>query len=345
MSNTEVYLCERDLGIRGQRGLDIFYINSSVCNKQLKRMWSRVLYISLFATGLDLLNRALPGGDKHRIPYRNYQDRDIYGVLESTKVHISFTSEEERIGRALLKKIGIGSESTFICFLSRNSAYLDAKFPKGNWHYHDYRDSNIKNFIPAVEELTRRGYFAVRMGAVVNEELKTENPMIIDYAVKHRTDFLDIYMGAKCNFYLGDSCGFHAIPMIFRRPLAIVNMIPLEWATTWGLQNLFISKKLWLCKEHRLLTFREILSSEIGRIGDGWQYEQLGIEVIENTPEEITALAIEMDQRLKGQWQAAEGDEELQQRFWSLFKSSELNGVFLSRIGAEFLRQNKTLLE
>ena len=75
------------------------------------------------------------------------------------------------------------------------------------------------------------------------------------------------------------------------------------------------------------------------------KHEQLGVEVMENTAEEITALAVEMDERLKGTWQTTEEDEELQRRFWSLFKPSELNQVFLSRIGAEFLRQNRELLD
>lgn len=52
-----------------------------------------------------------------------------------------------------------------------------------------------------------------------------------------------------------------------------------------------------------------------------------------------------MDERLKGMWQTTEEDEELQRRFWSLFKPSELNRVFRSRIGAEFLRQNRELLD
>ena len=57
------------------------------------------------------------------------------------------------------------------------------------------------------------------------------------------------------------------------------------------------------------------------------------------------ALAIEMEDRLSGTWRASDEDEELQQRFWSLYRPSELNGVFLSRIGAEFLRQNRELLD
>ena len=66
---------------------------------------------------------------------------------------------------------------------------------------------------------------------------------------------------------------------------------------------------------------------------------------MENTPEEITALAVEMDERLKGTWQTAEEDEELQRRFWALFKPGALQGAFLSRIGTEFLHQNRELLQ
>ncbi len=341
-SNTEIYLCERDLGIQNQRSIDVFYINGSVCNRQLMKMWSRILCVSTFATGLDLINRALPGGEKHIVLWRKNQDRDIHGALESTKAHLAFTAKEERIGQELLSKLGITGEAGFICFLSRDSSYLDAVFPKGKWHYHDYRDSNIKDFIPAAEELTRRGYFAVRMGAVVKEMIETDNPMIIDYATKHRTDFLDIFLAAKCHFCLIDSSGFYCVPMIFRQPVVIVNMIPLEYVPAWSSSYLFIPKKQWLRKENRLRTFREMLSSETG---DSKRYEQSGIEIINNTAEEITAAAIEMELRLKGKWQGDKEDEEMQQRFWSLFKPGEINRVFRSRIGAEFLRQNKELLK
>ena len=343
-ANTEIYLCERDLGMHGKRGLDIFYINSSVSNRQLMKMWGRILPISPFAAGLDMLNRALPGGREHRIPYRNDQDKDMYGVLESTEAHINFTDYEERSGRESLKKFGISGGSPFVCFLSRSPDYLDTVFPKGSWHYHGYRDSDISNFVPAAVELTRRGYFAIRMGAAVNEKLKADNPMVIDYAAKYRTDFLDIYLSARCRFHLGDNGGFNCVPMIFRRPLAIVNMIPLEYAPTWGSNYLFIPKKLWLREEGRFLSFREILSSEIGKFHYSRQYEESGIKVIENTPEEITALAVEMDLRLRDKWEMSKSDEELQQRFWGLFKASGINRIFRSRIGAEFLRQNRELL-
>ncbi len=42
-----------------------------------------------------------------------------------------------------------------------------------------------------------------------------------------RTDFMDIYLSAKCKFFITSGVGLMAIPMIFRRPLLCVNYIPL----------------------------------------------------------------------------------------------------------------------
>lgn len=342
--NTEVYLCERDAGLHGRRILDIFYYSRTICNYQLKKMWDRSLITLPFAAQLDRVNRLLPGGSKHIIPLDNGA-RDVYGLLERTPTHLSFTTEEEKLGYTTLQEFGISNGAPFICFHTRSAAYLNKEYPDIDWGYHNFRDSDIKTFFPAAEELGRRGYFVVRTGSNAEKRLKTANPMIIDYAIKDRTEFLDIFLGAKCLFYLGDSCGFNAIPMIFRRAGAIANMIPLEHAPTWASNYLFIPKKLWLRKERRFMSFREILNSGAGRFLEKREYNRLGIEVIENSPEEITALAIEMDERLKGRWQTTKEDEELQRRFWSHFKPSELNQVFLSHIGAEFLRQNCKMLE
>jgi putative glycosyltransferase (TIGR04372 family) len=344
-ANTELYLCRRDAGMDSPRAIDIFYHTSPVCNQQLKKMWDRTLHVSYLACPLDSLNRLLPGGEKHVIPWPHHGDRDTHGLLPGTRVHLCFTPEEERRGLASLRELGIPDGTPFVWFHARDSTYLTAAHPKPNWHYHDYRDANIDNYVPAAEELTRRGYFAVRIGNMVQEALTTTNPMVIDYATKSRTDFLDIFLGAKCRFAIGCPSGINGIPMVFRRPVAYANFVPLGYAPTWGPNDLFIPKKLWLREERRFLTFREILDSGIGWFWKSQQYEQLGIEVVENTPKEITALAVEMEERLMGTWQTTKEDDELQRNFWSLFKPSELHGTIVSRIGAEFLRQNRELLD
>lgn len=339
----ESYLNERDDGRHNPKNFDVFYYFAQICNYQLKKMWDRTLRIYHFAKYIDKASRLLPGAKQHLIPLS--YDRDIDGLFNRIKPHLKFLPQEEELGKVELNKLGIPDGSPFVCFHARDSAYLDTMLlRKRDWSYHDFRDSNIHNLIPMAEKLTQQGYYAVRMGARVKEALNTTNSKIIDYAINGRTEFLDIYLGAKCSFFICDSAGIYAVPRMFRRPIVFVNYVPLEYVFSSCSNSLFIPKKLWLKQEHRFLTFQEILSSEVGRFLRSEQYKESGIEVIENTPEEITAVTVEMVKRLKGQWQTTTEDERLQQSFWGLFKPSELNKVFLSRIGTEFLRQNRELL-
>jgi len=344
-ANTELYLCKRDERLDNKRTFDIFYHAGPVCNQQLKKMWDRTLHVSSFGYHLDLFNRRLPGWENHVIEWPYNADRDIHGLLARTRIHLSFTRDEASQAQAELRNLDIPEGTPYVCFHSRESVYLSGKFSNMDWQYHDYRDSDINSYLPAAEELTRRGYVTIRMGAIVKHTLSTSNPKIIDYTTKSRSDFMDIFLGANCQFFLGDNSGLAAIPMIFRRPIAWVNCVPLELVPTWGNHDLLIPKKLWLREKHRFLTFHEILDSDVGRFSRSEQYEQAGIDVVENTHEEIVALAVEMDERFKGVWKTTEEDKELQQRFWSLFKPSDLHGTMLSRIGSEFLRQNQELLD
>lgn len=343
--NTELYLCERDAGLQPRKAFDIFFNNSKIsCNQQLKKMWARTRTLRMWNVSryLYFSNKLLPGYKKHIILT---SDRDIYNLVERMQAHLSFTIEEERKGREELCKIGIPDSAKFVCFHARDASYLNTILPKGNWKYHNHRDSDINAFGPAVKELVKRGYHGLRMGAVVSKRLQFTESGIIDYAVKSRTDFMDIFLGAKCYFYLGDPCGINSIPFVFRRPVAGINVLPLEYAPSWGRNTLFIPKKLWLPKEHRFMSFREILESAAGRFLYAQQYDQIEIDIVDNTSEEIKALAIEMDERLKGTWQTTEEDEELQRRFWSFFKKSKLHGTIKARIGADFLKQNQDLLK
>lgn len=345
-ADAELYLCECEEGMQNPKALDIFYYSSPICNRQFKKMCDRMMYVFSFAKWLDRANRRLPGGNKHTIINKSKGSRDVYELLSRTQAHLYFTVDEEQMGRAALQNIGLPEGARFICFHSRDSTYLNAVWPNSNWHYHDYRDSTIHNYVQAIEALTRRGYYAFRIGALVKEALNTTNPMIIDYATNgSRTDFLDIYLSAKCHFFLGTTAGITSIPMIFRRPIAWVNYLPLEYVQAWSEYELFITKKLYLKGEHRFMTFREIFDSGAGRFLRSEQYEQIGVDVIENTSEEIKALAIEMDERLNGTWQTNEENEELQKRFWDIFPKSELHGEIKSHIGAQFLRQNRELLD
>lgn len=336
----EIYLCERDAGLHGKRVLDLFYAAEDVANSQLCKMWWRVIPIHEMARTLDRVSRHLPGHSAHVIPTGTAWD--AHGLLATTTPHLSFTRSEVDDGDARLADLGLPPNASFVGFHARDPAYLSSIHPERDWTYHDYRDSDVETYLPAAREMARRGHYAVRMGAAVERPLACPDAMIIDYAIsKARSDFLDVALCARCRFFLGNDSGILFVPVAFRRRVALANYIPLVRPPIWSPHDLFIPKKMWLRDERRFLTFREMRDPALFWTSE---YESRGIEVIDSSPEEILALAIEMDERLNGRWETSEEDEYLQQRFRAIFADPPQFGPNLSRIGATFLRENRILL-
>lgn len=348
---TEMYLCERDAGLHPQRSFDILHCDDRISNRQLKKMWERKLHIPPLGRLFFNTNNHLPGGAPHVVRLPNDEDR--HGLIPRSRMHLCFTAEEERLGQAGLQSLGLPEGAPFVCFYARDTSYK-GRDTGHQWstllnrdeNIHGYRNTTIHNYMPAAEELARRGYFVIRMGAIVNEPLQASNPMIIDYATKSRSDFMDIFLCARCWFFLGGNGGLNAVPRIFRRPVMSDNFIPLTLSNALTLypDSLLIPKKLWLREEQRFMTFPEFLETWPDRFDGTKHFERIGVDVIENTPEELLEGAVEMDERLKVTWQTTEEDQELQQRFWSLLEVTEPNQEFRPRIGAKFLRRNRKLL-
>lgn len=345
--NTELYLSERDIGLGKTNTLDLFWCPEPISNYQLKKMWSRSIIVCGFVKYLDRINNMIPWGTAHSVKMREgykFADRDTEGFLTLTKPHISFTQQETVQGLENVKHFGIESNTSYVCFLGRDSAYLNSIEPHKDWDYHSYRNFDINDILPAAEYLSSQNIYSIRMGSITKHKLISNNPMIIDYANNYRTDFLDIFLSANCKFFVSCGTGLDFVSNIFRRPVALINFVPLENIHSWYKNGLTIPKKIWSSKESRLLTFKEILESGVGRFMKTEQFNELDLKIIDNTPGEITALVSEMEQRLKGVWVADQDDEELQQRFWSLFTKSERHGTIRARIGTSYLRDNIDLL-
>lgn len=360
-ANTELYLCERDAGINvpKRRYVDLCYFDGRSANKQLEIMWGRHLTIwPAWLLGPVLrLNTAFPGGSIHEVGNNTQNDRDVHNLLDRMPPHLSFTPEEDLRGKAGLKAMGIPDGSEFICLIVRDSLYLKSIAPNGNpdyYDYHNHRDCDVQNYVLAAEALADLGYYVIRMGAVVKAAFYSSHPKVIDYATNGmRSDFMDIYLGAKCKFCISNSTGFDAVPYIFRRPIVYVDHVPLAIVTTFSSKFLITTKKHWLHGKGRLMTFREIFDSGAAYFLHSKQYADMGIDLIESTRGEIAAVVLEMEGRLKGTWQTTEEDEELQRRFWEIYpvnardadRNRPLHGKIRARFGCQFLRDYRECLE
>ena len=144
-----------------------------------------------------------------------------------------------------------------------------------------------------------------------------------------------------------------ALPTIFRKPRVYVNTISLltfyrqDFFDPQFFNSLLIFKKHWCLKENRLLNVSEISAKGLSQAFDTNNYKKNQIKLIDNTPEEIQEVALEMHRRLNGEWVETEEDILFEHRFWSkLGVKRDLR--FLSsypRVGTNFLRNNEWLLK
>jgi putative glycosyltransferase (TIGR04372 family) len=356
---TELYCCERDakINIPSQRYIDFFYLGKKyVCNRQLEKMWRRRIIIlpTWLLAPLCNVNRFISifvsGGNNHEI----WHDiRDVHNLLERFEPHLNFTDDEETKGKKILTEFGIPEGAKFVCLLVRDSGYLDRhkkyEYLK-RWSYHSYRDGDIDKYVLATEELAKRGYYVFRMGINVLKPLKSSNPKVIDYAnSKIRSDFMDIYLGAKCRFCISTAAGFDEIPTIFRKPIAYTGHVPIAVIETHNKETLILTKHHINKRNQKELTVSEIFSSNVALCFSSADFELNGIKLEDNSPKEIRDLAIEMDERLNGNWNETEEDILLQKKFWLIFKKNiknlnlkkPIHGKIKSKFGAKFLRENQ----
>jgi putative glycosyltransferase (TIGR04372 family) len=345
LGNTDTYLLERRAGLHPSTAVDIFYPDRPwKFNRQVIKMWKRLIPLYGPVYWIAWANMEIPGFEPHHFIPPHF-DRDIYALSDDTPPSVSFNRKEEDRGAVLLRMMGIPSGSRIICFHARDNSFKNAVLPKENWEYQNHRDVDINTYVLAIKELAERGYYCIRMGRVVNQAFAFKHPHVIDYAMSPwRSDFADMYLISRCHFYIGAACGLDNVPAFFRKSVAVVNMIPMGYAWAWSRNHLDIFKKLWRVRERKFLTFKEVLGSDAGRYLHAEQYKKAGLEVIDNTPEEILDAIIEKEERMRGCWQTNDEYEDLQRRFWMLYQPNELNQVFRARIGSKFLLQNRDLL-
>lgn len=335
--NMECYLCEREAGL--SKGWDFWFHGSKPCSEQFDKMLRRCIRIDRtgFVRICALVNELFTGKEKHGIDTANV-DRDIHNLMEKQKPHLYFTPAEHELGLLDLRLMGIPWGSKWVCLIVRDSAYLP------QLGYHSYRDSDIDTYVQTAEALAERGYYVVRMGVKVTKPLKSSHPRIIDFATNWmHTDFRSMYLAAHCEFALSNGCGIDAVPVIFRRPVCYVNYAPIEYLQTYHKGSLAIWKHHE--KDGKRMTVAEIVASGAGHFMRADEFEGAGITLVDNTPEEITAAALEMAESVQPYPFKEYSLPDYQADFWDTFPRSvsthndkPLHGEIRMRIGREFLK-------
>ncbi len=234
--NCDIFL--RELQLSGNPGnLHYFLFGFSAANQQLFDMWKRLDFPKVWMLESKLAVRVLfawrPLLSRTRFWDPQHVKATEYHVYANTEPLLQFTAEEEERGQRLLREMGIGEDDWFICFHARDPAYYREWRPEleKHWQRTDFRNVDISLYYDAVKKIADLGGYALRFGAVVEHRLPDlGSDRIIDYSSDYRTDFMDIYLAAKCKFFLGSASGPDAVPSLFDARVVSASHFPYNLA-------------------------------------------------------------------------------------------------------------------
>jgi putative glycosyltransferase (TIGR04372 family) len=351
--NVDLYLSYKKY-FQKKKTLDIFFQERFVSNEYLLKIWKRKILVGnrLIFTQVYLLI-CFFHANNHKIPIIK-TDRDIFNIHVNPIIeqNIKLSFEEESHGYEILENIGLKKNDKFVCLNVRDDNYLKTTHPDTDWSYHDYRNSNIKNYFFAAENLARRGYYVLRMGSSNKEKLISNNKRIIDYSFsKFRSDFMDIFLCSKCSFIISNSGGVDAFTKLFRKPIVWVNFVPIAWLSTFNTNYVHLFKKHFSIKLQRELNLKEIFDYGVAGNLNTETYKKKGIELVENSPQEISDAALELDDMINNKNFYNEHQESNNKLFWDIYEKKlieynfrNLHGKLLGRYSSKFLENNKKYL-
>lgn len=328
-----------DLGIRmaqaSQEKLHaktLYWVKGNISNRFLFEVMRRNLWCHPMAKYIALLAPYVRGSSDWFLPSPKWKSgsRDVEGVISRTGFSAQFSPSEDQFGRDWLRRTGWEDGQKIVCVMVRDSEFLRSELPSDN---HDYRNSDVQTFVPAMEWLANDGALVLRMGRIMAQPLDSSHPKVIDYAFHpERSDFLDVWLFANCDLCVTTGSGPDHISVVYGKPLVCVNYLPLSLALT-SADVVTAGKRLYRNTGERL-SLAEHLEANLTNTKD---YREAGIVIKDLSSEEILQVVMERWEALQSTAPPSAEDTDLRFRFIELLK----NGPRADRHG--FIHPSATL--
>ncbi|MGE3261175.1 MAG: TIGR04372 family glycosyltransferase [Bacteriovoracia bacterium] len=334
----------------------IFFRSAVVSNKYLLSLWKkRVMIMPRFFTGFFSRLYAFCSSNKElaHLKFRLAEARGgvhLEQTLWSSPIAIAMPKADQERCREVLAEIGLPKNAKFFIFHGRDNAYkswllqnhkeFSAKEDKTDLKY-NFRNVEISTYLPAVIDLVEsHGLYAVRLGKVVKGSLGAKNPLVIDYASSDlKSDMLDIFLTAHCEFCLSSVSGIDTVPVTFRKPVFRANFIPIGHACQ-GVFDFFIPKKITR-EDGTPLSLQQIFDAGIGYY---FSESDRGFRVVNNTDEEIRQFALDAFQECFGGQNLDDEALAVRERFAQIMKKNGLEVPSRCRIGIGYAKANPWFL-
>ncbi|WP_415313769.1 TIGR04372 family glycosyltransferase [Candidatus Pelagibacter sp. Uisw_106] len=309
----------------------------------LKKLWEKELNILPYSLlrALDLIIRSSPLKKIFSCNYISNTDRDLHSLYENYSPKISISKNDKK---KLLQKFNLKDDDKIVCVNVRDGAYLKTIYdPKHhNLNHHNYRDCKIENFKETINYLLDLNYKVFRVGVKKENFLDINHKNYFDRSYTlNREDYIDVLLAENCQFCISTGSGFDALPRIFRKPILFVNLLPIINYHSFCKKDLTICKHLYDSKK---LSIQDIFYQKFYNGLDTDFYLKNGLQVVENSSNEILIVTKEMIARLNNEFILTKDNLDLQKliknKIQNLSKDKFKHGKLLSDFGEDYLRKN-----
>jgi len=215
------------------------------------------------------------------------------------------------IGKHVLKKLGLPNDAWYITLHVREPGFRGEDI---NNTSEDSRNANPLDYLSACKAVTSAGGWVFRMG---DPSMTPLPPMshVIDYAhMDIRSDVMDIFLGATCRFLIGTASGFLRVPRYFGVPIIFTNCTSSVPYFSLVENDLYLPRLLKYQGNNQYVSFKEYMSPSMSMLNSTQKFLKEGLEWIDNTPEELKDVTIEMLEKIDGN-SSSKSEDDRQRRF------------------------------
>lgn len=236
-------------------------------------------------------------------------------------------------GRARLARIGLPADAWFVVMHVRDPSFHGGSEGRRRLDL-AARDADVATYLAAVERVIARGGRVVRVGSP-DAPVLPSMPGLIDYARSEvRSAELDLVLIAAARCMIGTLSGPAHVASAFGTPTVHSNGFASTLHAT--------ARDIWVPKLYRergsgrLLSLAEMISAPFRGELRGSGFDDYGIDLVPNTPEDIEAATEEMLDRLEGSRPV--DDPEIAATF------ARTDNLFVAPISARFLQRHRETL-
>lgn len=198
-------------------------------------------------------------------------DRYDWREQLETPLPVAISQRKKLKAKSCLAKMGLPADAWFVCLHVREGGYLNDQCAE--------RNADISNYIGAIEEVTSRGGWVVRMGDATMKKLPVMEH-VIDYPfTAAKSALMDVYLISECRAYIGMSSGIYEVAILFRRPIILTNMWSWLFPFAQKKGDISLLKHVYSKSRGRFLSLRDWLAEPFAAhffhaVGDDYVFHE-----------------------------------------------------------------------